>query len=394
MRIVLSCLPSLGGSAITAVALAGALADRGHTVAMVAADPPFGIGATRTDDAGSAQRGGVTFQWPARHAHPVLGGAALAALRVAELVGTVARDLDADVVNPHYLGGLLPACALAVSVLAPRSVLVATAHGTDVTDPADGTVTLTSALLRSAAGVTAVSPYLARQLSATFGLPALRVRVIPNWVDAPPNAAPVRRRSTPAGTGGGEPLTLVHVSNYRPVKRAARCADALAAAAAVGPARLLLVGDGPDRVRALDRAGRLGVSHLVEQAGVVDPATAYALLAGADVVLLPSASEACSGVLLQALAAGVPAVAYDVAGNSGVARHGRSALLVPDEDDASGFAAATRQVAACPDLRATLSRGATRAARRFTRERTVDGYEAAYVTALTRRTRRPLRAAS
>jgi L-malate glycosyltransferase len=394
MRLVLACLPSLGGSAITAVALAEALAARGHTVALVAAGPPFATGADRTEDAGSTTVAGVRHYWPACTPHAVLGSDTLATLRVAELVGVVARDLDADVVNVHYLGGLLPACALSVAALSPRAVLVASAHGTDVTDPADGTVALTAALLRSSTAVTAVSPYLATVMQATFGLPSDRVRVIPNWVEDPPPFDAVRRSPAPASPSGAPPLTMVHASNFRPVKRATRCADALASVATVSAARLVLVGDGPDRSRVVQRAAELGVGHLVDIVGVVDPATAFRVLAGSDLVLLPSASEACSGVLLQAMSAGLPAVAYDVGGNAGLVTHARSGLLVADEDGASAFAAAATELAVCPALRHSLGGAARHEVARFTKDRTVEGYESVFRTALAKPSRRTLRAVS
>lgn len=385
MRIVLCCLPSMGGSAITTSALAQALAERGHQVAVVSGGPPFAIGSTAHPTEGSCRRDGVTYHWPQQTVHPVLDAGALGLLRTADLAGRVARDLRADVVNAHYLGGLLPGCALAVRAVAPTAALVASAHGTDVTDPAAGTEATTAGLLRSADSVTAVSPFLAQRMAETFMVPVQRIRVIPGWADEPPGA-------TGPASGGPAELRLVHVSNLRVVKRAVRCVDALASAHAVTPSRLVLVGDGPDHAAVLVRAAALGLADRVEATGAVDPAAAHALLAGSDVVLLPSASEACSGVLLQALGAGIPAVAYDVGGNAGVVDNGRSGLLVPDEDDSDRFALAVAGLAGDPALRASLGQGARDGSRRFTRDRSVTAYEGLYAAAVTRRTRRLLRA--
>jgi glycosyltransferase involved in cell wall biosynthesis len=385
MRLVLACLPSLGGSAITAVALAHALAGRHHSVAVVAAGPPFACGPRTDPTSGTCTVDGVRFHWPVAAPNPVLSDESLVLPRVADLVGRVAREMDADVVNPHYLGGLLPACALGVAAFTPSTALVASAHGTDVTDPAAGTESLTAALLQGAHAVTVVSPYLARVLARTAGLASRELRVVPNWVDAAP-PAPTRR------SGTEQDLLLVHASNFRPVKRAERLADALAAAHAVVPSRLLLVGDGPDRAALLARAASLGVGDRVDVLGVLDPRSAHAVVAGADVALLPSASEACSGLLLQALSAGIPSVAYRVGGNGGVVRHGRTGLLVSNEPTAAGFAAAVGRLAGDTERRLRVGLAARVDAARFTQEATVTAYENVFVRALARRTRRVLTA--
>ncbi len=331
---------------------------------------------------------GVTFHQPTEGRHAVVGDDILALLRTAELTGVVARDTRADVVNPHYLGGLLPATTLAVSALASGVAVVASAHGTDVTDVPAGTSALLAGLLQRCDAVTAVSPYLARRLRDDLGVRMSRTHVIPNWIDPAPS--PDVCSSALIARSRRDGLLLVHSSNFRPVKRAARCVDALVAANQVVPTTLLLVGDGPDRSGVLERADALGVADLVVLAGVRDPQQAHALLAAADVVLLPSASEACSGVLLQALASGVPSVAYAVGGNSGVVVDGRTGVLVADELGGSGFAAAVGDLVADPGRRRALSAAGRAAALAFERVATVASYERVYERAVRRRSRRLL----
>ena len=148
--------------------------------------------------------------------------------------------------------------------------------------------------------------------------------------------------------------------------------------------------DGPERSAVLARAAELGVSDHVTVAGVQSPQQAFALLAAADVVLLPSESEACSGVLLQALAAGVPAVAYDVAGNSGVLESGRTGVLVPDERTSTRFALAVADLSADAAARNRFGRAGRAAAARFSVDPTVTAYEEIFAQAAARRTRRLL----
>ena len=154
------------------------------------------------------------------------------------------------------------------------------------------------------------------------------IAVIPNFLDC----AVHRRRPRPElrrhFTGGDDATKIViHVSNFRPVKRVEAVIDDLQSHPAEVPARLLLVGDGPDLSVAQRWARELGISHLVHAVGAQEEVVP--LLSIADVFLLPSAQESFGLAALEAMACEVPVVASDVGGLPEVIEHGVSGFLHP-----------------------------------------------------------------
>ena len=169
---------------------------------------------------------------------------------------------------------------------------------------------------------------------------------------------------------------IVHISNYRPVKRVTDVVRVFARVAAELPARLVLVGDGPDLGQAIDLARELGVLDRVRLIGVVDDVAPY--LRGADLLLLPSRNESFGLVALEAQAAGIPVIASDVGGLPEVVQHGVSGYLFPP-GDVEGMARRAAAVLRDRPLAERVGRaGAVRAARRFLPERIIPRFEALY----------------
>lgn len=218
-------------------------------------------------------------------------------------------------------------------------------------------------LLARAPRSTVVTPCeaLARYARRHVGIPARRVRAVHNgvssaWLEPGPAAEEIRRPGQ---------VTALWLGVMQPVKRVP---ELIGAATAVDGLDLVLVGDGPERGRAEAAAAAAG--DRVRFLGFRDdPAP---LVRAADVMVLPSAAEACPMALLQAMACGVPVVASKAGGIPEIVRHGVDGLLVDTADDTQ-LTDALAELTASPALRARLGANAReRAASRFTVRRCVD----------------------
>ena len=310
------------------------------------------------------------------------------------------RDIGLDILHAHYAlphavsAYLARSAACGDSSPAPR--IVTTLHGTDITlvgnDPSYAP--LTDFILRASDAVTCVSEDLARRTRENLLLwssrrggaegGAVEIDVIPNFVDLErfrPGVKPAPdcaegRPDAARGAFNGAP-SVVHVSNFREVKRVPWLLEAFAEATADGTsARLLLVGDGPDQPRCRALSQSLGIADRVRFLGTRDALPE--LLAPATVFAMASREESFGLSALEAMACGTPVVATRVGGVSEVVIHGESGLLV-EPDDRAGFVAALRRLLREPDTARTM--GATARAdaeARFDRRLVVQRYEDLY----------------
>jgi N-acetyl-alpha-D-glucosaminyl L-malate synthase BshA len=262
--------------------------------------------------------------------------------------------------------------------------MVVTLHGTDVTalGPHPSLSAVTCAALDACAGLTTPSRYLRNQAVDAFGLAAGRIEVIANFVDLERFRPPARRDpaqlarlfDAPPAEGGGGPV-LFHVSNFRPIKRPLDLILALVRIRRTLPARLVLIGDGPERAAVESLAHELGVSGAVASLGrrrdFAD------LLGHADGFLLTSESESFGVAALEAMSCGVPVLAYRVGGLSEVVTEDVGRLV--DPHDVDGLAAEAVTLLTNDGLRASLGTAArARACSRFGRKAAIDRYEAHY----------------
>ena len=371
MKVAMVCYPTAGGSGVVATELALALAARGHELHMLSYAPPLRLRAF--DDRVRWHEVEVTsyplFRYPPYEV-------ALAS-RLAEVV----EEEGIDVVHAHYAIPHALAALLVKEVVAPRRLpVVTTLHGTDITivgqDRAYARVT--SYAIRASDVVTAVSEYLRRETDRVFG-PIRPIDVIHNFVDLErfhPDREPARRR---AFARTGEAL-LVHVSNFRPVKRSVSAVEILARVVRERPAVLLMVGDGPDRAACEARARELGVRDRVRFVGA--QAEVESLLPLADLFLLPSEYESFGLAALEAMACGTPTVAF-AAGRHPAVLDDRVARpgLAPPHDLAMGDA--VLELLRDDPLRAAMGAAARASAeRRFALDRVVPAYEAVYARAV------------
>lgn len=320
MRVGITCYPTYGGSGAVATELGLLLADRGHETHFVTYDQPFRL-------VGYRER--VYFHEVEMAGYPLFEHPPYS-LALAVALHDAARKYELDLVHMHYAIPHAASAFLARQMLQGERDLkiVTTLHGTDITlvglHPSFQAITQFSILQSD--GLTAVSEYLKRETVRDFNVPADRIQVIPNFVDTDlfrPGREPCHRASL---APGGEPIVM-HVSNFRTVKRVEDVVEVFARIRAQVPARLVFVGDGPERPRAAQRADDLGVRDHVLFLG--KHSSVDELMPCADLFLLPSENESFGLAGLEAMASGAPVVASSAGGLVEVIEDGVSGHLLP-----------------------------------------------------------------
>jgi len=263
MRIGITCYPTYGGSGAVATELGLELARRGHDVHFIAYASPFRL-------RGVVER--VTFHEVAAIDYPLFEQSPHA-LALAVKQHEVAQRERLDLLHVHYAIPFATTAWLAKQMMANERDLkvVTTLHGTDITlvgqDPSYFTITKFS--IERSDRVTAVSQYLREETYRAFGCAGCDVVVIPNFISTadyyPPPEGARRHRLAPA-----DHKILVHVSNFRPVKRVADVIRVFAGVRRVLPATLVMVGDGPERDSAQAEVDRLGLAQDVRFFGKVE----------------------------------------------------------------------------------------------------------------------------
>ena len=373
MNIGIVCYASVGGSGIVATELAKALAARGHQVRLISSDPPFRLGDFQA---------GLVFHEVKTPGYPLFREPQYL-LSLANKLVEVAREFDLDIIHAHYAIPHAVAAYLARQILSASSAgkvprVVTTLHGTDVTIiGSDPSYSETAAFcIDQSDGVTAVSDSLRQDTYRQLPVRA-DIRVIPNFLDCqqhrrvPDETLGARYRDGDAAT-----KLVVHVSNFRPVKRADAVVRIFQRIRERVPARLLLVGDGPDLPLARRVARELGVAADVEALG--EQEQVVPILSVADLFLLPSSEESFGVAALEAMACEVPVVASRVGGLPEVIEHGVSGFL-HEEDDLDGMADSGVQVLNDSEQHQRIvAAGLGAVHTRFCAEEVVPRYEALY----------------
>ena len=374
MKIGITCYPTYGGSGAVATELGIALASRGHEVHFITYQQPFRLPSFlpriyfHEVDVGRYP----LFEYPPYDL--------ALAVRMHEVVKTHGLDL----LHVHY------AIPHATSAWIAREMLretgsdvkvITTLHGTDITivgqDPSFHPITKFS--IEKSDRITAVSQFLRQETFHAFGCTACDVKVIYNFIDpAIYDRAiypPILREQL-----NGERRVLMHVSNFRPVKRVVDIIRVFARVCQTLPSVLVMVGDGPDRVAAETEARALGVDRDVHFLGKIDAVAP--LLAGADLFLLPSQSESFGLSALEALASGAPVVGSRTGGLVEVVKEGVTGALC-DVGDVDALAAASLEILSDRERWKTMSDAAAVDARaRFSRDDIVRQYELLYEDAV------------
>lgn len=369
MNIGMVCYPTHGGSGVVATELSKELAQRGHQVHLISYSLPFRISQTSEN---------IWFHKVEVSAYPLFRYPPYS-LEVTATILDVAHKHKLDVVHVHYA---IPhgMCGWQARVMmAEEGILlpfITTLHGTDITivgsEPTMAPVT--RFILKHSDVLTTVSESM-RDETEQFFQTRCGIHVIPNFID--PDV--FHRRPLPGFrqrlAEPGEKI-LIHMSNFRPVKNIPHVIQAFARVHSKLPSRLVLIGDGPERPHAEEQARRLGVDDKVHFMGTQANVTDF--LSVADLYLQASQHESFGLSSLEAMACGVPAVAYRVGGVPEVILDGLTGCLVP-LDDADGLGAAALSILGDEaKLRAFSAASRDRAVTVFGAERVVPLYEFIY----------------
>jgi L-malate glycosyltransferase len=374
VRIGISCYPTYGGSGAVATELGIALARRGHLVHFITYQQPFRLPLFlprvffHEVDVGRYP----LFEFPPYDL--------ALAVRMHEVVRTHRLDLlHVHYAIPHATSGWIAREMLEDSGSSVR--IATTLHGTDITlvgqDPSFHAITKFS--IERSDALTAVSEYLRRETFKAFGCTGCDVEVIHNFIDPDvydrTKYPTTIRDQVPSGR-----KVLMHISNFRPVKRVRDVVRIFAHVARAMPSVLVMVGDGPDRVTAEKEAEVLGVSDQTMFLGRLDAIAP--LLAGADLFLLPTERESFGLSALEALACGVPVIGTNAGGLPEVVRDGETGIL-RDVGDIEGMSAAAVDILSSPEKWKAMSDMAASDARvRFSQQDIVTRYEDFYTRVL------------
>lgn len=375
MKIGITCYPTYGGSGVVATELGIELAARGHQVHFIAYSQPFRL---------TGREARICFHEVPVTNYPLFEFPPYD-LALATHMAEVAEYYELDLLHVHY------AIPHSVSALLARQMLartgrhlpyVTTLHGTDITlvGSDHSYMPITQYAIDESDGVTAISEYLRQKTLETFDTKR-GITVISNFV----NCDVYRRNSATreqlrAQYAGKEERLLVHLSNFRPVKRVRDVIEVFARVAEQVPARLLMVGDGPDRSVAEWLAVRHKIQDRVHFLGKQD--SIHELLPVADLMLMPSELESFGLAALEAMACEVPTIGTKVGGMPELIEDGVTGLLFPvGAVDAMGEAAIA--LLKDPDrLQAMAQAGLKVAKHTFCSTKVVPQYEKFYESVL------------
>jgi len=306
MKIGITCYPTYGGSGVVATELGKNLAERDHEIHFISSSLPFRL---------SHVAGNIFFHEVNVQSYPLFESPPYTLSLTSKMVD-IAKHAGLDVLHVHYAIPHATSAVMARQILGGQGIslpVVTTLHGTDITligqDPSFAPVVTWS--INESDGVTAVSNYLRQETYDHFEV-TNGIEVIPNFIDTDRFHRQDKEHFKQALCPNGEKV-IVHVSNFRPVKNTKQVIDIFQRVKSeYSDVKLLLVGDGPERVPTERKARDLGVFEDVRFLGKQDPIEE--ILSIADIFLMPSDSETFGLAALEAMACHVPTVVSDVGG--------------------------------------------------------------------------------
>lgn len=367
MKIGITCYPTYGGSGVVATELGIELAARGHEVHFISYAMPIRLNATNDR---------IYFHEVEVTTYPLFDHAPYTLALATKMIEVAAAE-SLDLLHVHYAIPHSVSALLARMMAAPRKLpFITTLHGTDITLVGNDRsyLPITRFSIEQSDGVTAISNYLRDRTLKEFEIKR-PIEVVPNFVNCElykrSDDAQLRAQWAPEG----EPI-LMHLSNFRPVKRITDVVETFALVREKMPAKLVMMGDGPDRGAAeyIVRKKRLSkdVFFLGKQDRVQEK------LGLADLFLLPSDLESFGLAALEAMACEVPVIASNVGGLPEVVTHGVDGYLIPPRDVAAAAKFAL-DILTLPDRGRLMGQQArVNARRKYCSNDVIPQYEAYY----------------
>ncbi len=324
MRIGITCYPTYGGSGVVATELGIELAALGHEVHFISYSQPFRL--TGRDE-------GIYYHEVPVSSYPLFEFPPYD-LALASRMLEVAEYHKLDLLHVHYAIPHSVSALLARQMMAAkgrRLPFVTTLHGTDITLVGldRSYLPITKYAIQESDGVTSISEYLKEKTITDFAV-TRGIEVVTNFVNCDvytPYADEGKRAEARRRLAAPDEAILMHLSNFRPVKRVVDTVKIFANVVREIPARLVLVGDGPDRSAAEWLAHDLGIQSKVNFMGKQERVNE--LLPLADILLMPSELESFGLAALEAMACKVPSIATAVGGVPELIDDGITGLLYP-----------------------------------------------------------------
>lgn len=366
MNIGITCYPSLGGSGVVATELGKLLAERGHNVHFITSSMPFRLVGFHPNifyhevDVNHYE----VFKYPPYD------------LTLASRMAQVARTEKLDILHVHYAVPHALCAYLAKQMVGGGLKIVTTLHGTDIT--VLGYDSSLSEMIRFGIEqsdlVTAVSCDLIRETKQLLQV-TREIEPIYNFVDKrryyPREVSHLKKRFAPNGE-----KVLMHISNFRPVKRVPDVVEVFRRVRERMGAKLLFIGEGPELTHVRKQLIQLGLDNDVHYLGKQEDVAEVISLA--DVMLLPSEKESFGLVALEAMACGVPVVATNAGGLPEVVVDGENGFLC-EIGDVQAMAERTLQLLLDDQLYQRFSAsGIKRSCETFCHDKIASQYEALY----------------
>jgi N-acetyl-alpha-D-glucosaminyl L-malate synthase BshA len=322
MRIGISCYPTYGGSGVVATELGKNLAVHGHEIHFITYALPYRLNEFHEN---------IFYHEVKVPEYPLFEYPPYA-LALATKMAEIAIYENLDLIHAHYAIPHAISAYLAKQMVRDKHPLkiITTLHGTDITlvgaDPSFTLITQYS--INHSDAVTTVSEYLKKETIKTFQ-PEIPIHVIPNFVAEHPTPPRLCENLRQKLSPNNEPI-LIHISNFRPVKRVLDVIEIANLVLESFPIRLVMVGDGPERFAAERLAREYQIADRVMFLGKQEEV--YLLLSTADIFLMPSELESFGLAALEAMSCGLPCITSNAGGLVEVNEHGLSGFVAPVGD--------------------------------------------------------------
>ena len=369
MNIGIVCYPTFGGSGVVATELAKVLSGKGHKIHILSYSRPARLETLDTN---------ITYHEVSINSYPLFEYPPYALALASQMVNLIEYE-NLDLLHVHYALPHATSAYLAKQIMIERGKtvpIVTTLHGTDITvvgkDQSYKHVVEFS--IDKSDGVTAVSEYLKKETYLNFDIKQ-DIKVIPNFIDLERFKKSNKSHFKKAICPDGEKV-VVHVSNFRKVKRVPEVISVFAKILDQGiKAKLLLVGDGPDRQKAEQQCRDLGICDHTRFLGKLDEVEE--VLSIADLFLIPSGSETFGLAALEAMSCSVPVISSNIGGLPEVNIEGETGYLC-DLDDTECMAKHAVNILSNQELHDELSGNARKRAELFNQDLVVEQYESFY----------------